>query len=351
MEEPIEMRDAQEANPETSDDASGDLEAILAENAAMVEQFLAGGDTDAPLVSEALTEGHRSGVVAVMGKPNVGKSSLMNALLGEKLAIVTPKPQTTRETQLGILTWPDMQTVFVDTPGIHEARNKLGEYMVGTAESTVPDADLILLIVDLATLPESADEIIARHLAQYSETPQILALNKLDLVDDKQADEHAAAYQALVPEADPVRISATERDNLDRLLEMIAAALPEGPRYYPADQITDQHIRAAAAELIREQALLMYEQEVPHAVAVSISEFKERSADMTYIAATIFVERESQKGILIGKRGSALKSLGRQARSELEALLGTQVYLDLWVKVLKNWRKDENALKRLGYAE
>ena len=322
---------------------------VIAENERLLREFLAQGDKDAPVIETDLPSEHRSGFVAVVGKPNVGKSTLMNVYLGEKVAIVTPKPQTTRENQLGILTRPEAQIVFVDTPGIHEARNKLGEYMVEVAAGTIPDADVVLFIVDVSEMPTRADEIIAGMIAEQARGPVILALNKCDLIGESEAAEHSAAYQALLPNADPILVSATRGDNRERLLEMLVERLPYGPRYYPAEQLTQTQIRDNAAELIREQVLLMYEQEVPHAVVVKVMEFKERSPDLTYIAATIFVERDSQKRILIGSKGSALKELGRRARAELEAMLGTRVYLDLWVKVLKNWRKDESALRRLGY--
>lgn len=347
------MTDSQQEERDIIEDntpSEEELEAIRAENERMLEQYLSQGDAEAPEVSEALPDGHRSGYVAVIGKPNVGKSTLMNALLGEKLAIVSPKPQTTRDRQLGIYTDEDVQIVFVDTPGIHEARNKLGEYMVDVATGAMPDADVILFIVDGSEKPTRADEAIAQLVKDKSRIPAILALNKRDLLGEGD-NGHAAAYEALVPEAEPILLSAKTGDSIDELFEMIVERLPEGPRYYPADLLTETQVRDNVAELIREQALMLYEEEVPHSLAVQVTQFKERSADMTYIAATIFVERDSQKSIVIGKRGAALKQLGKQARAELEAMLGTQVYLDLWVKVMKNWRKDENALRRLGYEE
>ncbi|HEC21506.1 MAG TPA: GTPase Era [Chloroflexi bacterium] len=300
-------------------------------------------------LDEELPPGHRAGYVAVIGKPNVGKSTLMNVLLGEKVAIVSPKPQTTRDRQLGILTLPEAQIIFVDTPGIHRARNRLGEYMVERATEAIPDADLILFMVDISEMPGKADEIIAELVNEQEGTPALLVMNKSDLISGDVIARHQAAYQALVPRARPIMISATRGDNVPELLDMIIEALPEGPRYFPPDQLTDAQLRDSAAEIIREKVLLLYEQEVPHSVAVEIEEFKERSEDLTYIRATIYVERESQKGILIGQGGKMLKKLGQMARPELEEMLGTRVYLDLWVKVLKNWRKNEQALRRLGY--
>ena len=294
--------------------------------------------------------GHRSGFVAVIGKPNVGKSTLMNAYLGQKVAIVSEKPQTTRWRIRGILTRPDAQIIFVDTPGIHQPKHKLGEFMVETATRAIPDADVILFVVDVSEMPTAEDEQIARLIEKYGRAPVILALNKADLLPPERVIPHTDAYFKLVRHEDWMLVSATRGDNRDKLLDMIIAHLPEGPRYYPEDQITDQPVRTIAAELIREQVLHFTHQEVPHAVAVVVEDFKERSPNLTYISATIYVEKDSQKGIIIGKEGRMLKRIGQAARREIEALLGTQVYLDLWVKVRKKWRRREEELRRLGYA-
>ncbi len=296
-----------------------------------------------------LPEDHRSGFVSVVGKPNVGKSTLMNAFLGEKLAITSPKPQTTRERQLGILTRENIQIVFVDTPGIHIARSKLGEFMVDVATQSIPDADVILFLADVSELPNAADQAIAELVNRNDRVPAILVLNKCDLLDAEQEILHREAYEALVPEATPILVSATEGQNVEAVLDLIINELPEGPRYYPEEQLTDTHLRDNLAEIIREKVLHLYEREIPHSAAVVVNEFKERSKDMTYVAATIYVERDSQKQIIIGKNGQMIKKLGKLARVEIAQLLGTKVYLDLWVKVLKNWRKDEQALNRLGY--
>jgi GTP-binding protein Era len=325
------------------------LSDILAHNERLLAEFLARGDTDVPEIQQDLPAEHRSGYVAVVGKPNVGKSTLMNRFLGEKLAIVSPKPQTTRSNQLGILTRPDGQVVFVDTPGIHRAHNKLDEYMVDAAMETIPDADVVLFIVDVSELPGTADEMIAAVIGEKQVRQVFLALNKADLVSGEQGVAQAAAYRRLLPDAEPVMISATEGTNCAALLERIVLALPHGPRYFPDEQLTQTHVRDNVAEIIREQALLLYQHEIPHSLAVQVEQFGERGPDLTYIEATLYVERDSQKRILIGSGGAALKQLGRQARVELEQMLGTRVYLELWVKVLKNWRKDEQALKRLGY--
>jgi GTP-binding protein Era len=301
------------------------------------------------LLEEDLPEDHRSGFVAVIGKPNVGKSTLMNAYLGQKVAIVSDKPQTTRRRLLGILTRPDAQIIFVDTPGIHRPRHKLGQFMVQTATRAIPDADAILFLVDISTMPDDEDQQIATLIAEHEHVPVILALNKMDLLPSHKVQPHTNAYLDLVRHDDWMMLSATRGDNLDTLLERIIAHLPLGPRYYPEDQITDQTVRAIAAELIREQVLRFTHQEVPHAVAVLVDEFKERSADLTYIHATIIVERESQRRILLGEGGQMIKLI-TAARHEIERLVDTRVYLELWVKVWKKWRKDEANLRRLGYA-
>jgi GTP-binding protein Era len=306
-------------------------------------------DLDLP-TPEELPPDHRSGFVAVIGKPNVGKSTLMNAYLGHKVAIVSEKPQTTRHRIRGILTRPDAQIIFVDTPGIHQPRHKLGEFMVETATKAIPDADVVLFMVDVSEMPTAEDEQIAELIAEYCRSPVILVLNKADLLPPEKVQPHSNAYFGLVKYDEWMMISATRGDNLDKLLNMIVARLPQGPRYYPPDQLTDQDMRFIAAELIREQVLRFLHQEVPHSVAVVVEEWKQRREDLTYIGANIFVEKDSQKGIIIGEGGSMLKRIGRAAREEIEQLVGTQVYLDLWVKVRKKWRKDEEELRRLGYA-
>lgn len=301
------------------------------------------------LIPESLPEGHHSGFVALVGRPNVGKSTLMNAYLGQKIAIVSEKPQTTRQRILGILTEPNYQIVFVDTPGIHSPHHLLGEYMVTTAKRTLKDADVILWLVDGSVPPTSDDVSIGETLREAAKAPVILAVNKMDLVPEQDRDGVAAQYLALANIHAHTLISATRGDNRDRLLEMIVQALPLGPRYFPEEQVTDQDERFLAAELIREQVLRECHQEVPHSVAVIVDEFKDRSDDLSYISATIAVERESQKQIVIGRGGSMLKRIGQGARLEIEKALGRRVYLELWVKVLPKWRRDPALLKRLGY--
>lgn len=295
-----------------------------------------------------LPEGHKSGFVAVLGQPNVGKSTLMNQFLGEKLAIVTPRPQTTRTRQLGILTRNDVQVIFVDTPGMHRARNALGEYMVDTVEMTLPDNDVLLILVDATFPPREQDEDLAEQVrARAGEGQVALVLNKMDLVASDA--EHLDQYRALYPQAAVFEVSALEGEGTDDLLAWIVEQLPEGPRFYPAEQLTQTRLRDNVAEVIREKMLLLYDEEIPHASAVVVDEFKERDHNMTYVGATIYVEKSSQKGIVIGKGGATIKRLNQEARPDIAEIVGTRVYLDLWVKVLKNWRKDENALRRLGY--
>ncbi len=300
-------------------------------------------------VPEELPEGYRSGFVAVLGKPNVGKSTLINALVGQKVAIVSSKPQTTRRRLLGILTLPQAQIIFIDTPGIHFPKHKLGEYMVETATRALRDVDLALFMVDLSGPPTEEDEEIARLLAQRRPAPVILALNKVDLLSPPEEEGRREAYLSLGEFDQWLSISATRGDNRDRLLDLIIEHLPLGPQYYPPEQVTDQEVRFMAGELIREKALEYLHQEVPYSLAVVVEEFTERREDLTYISATIHVERESQKGIVLGQKGEMVKRIGQAARREIEALLEKRVYLELWVKVSKKWRHKEAALRRLGY--
>ncbi len=302
-----------------------------------------------PLLDDKLPEGHKSGFVALVGKPNVGKSTLLNRWMGLKLAAVTPKPQTTRTRLQGILTRDDAQIIFVDTPGIHRPRTALGDYMVDTARQAVPDADLVLFMVDLSVPPNAADEHVAQLVAQYVSIPAILVMNKADLVPPEELEERCQAYAALGQFDHLVVISAENGQGVDALLELVVERLPEGPRFYPTEQITDQPERFIAAELIREQVLLHLRQEVPHAVAVLVQEFKRRENGVLYISAEIYTERDSQKGIVIGAGGAMLRRIGSAARASLEGFFGQQVYVDLWVKVRKDWRSNTTYLKQLGY--
>ena len=304
--------------------------------------------------------GHRSGFVAVIGKPNVGKSTLLNAYLGQKVSIVSSKPQTTRTRILGILTRPNAQVLFVDTPGIHSPKHSLGRYMVDAAISAIDDADAVVFMVDLSELPDDDDRRIAHALRDRSDNRSvILALNKMDRrLEPAELQAHVEAYWALAPTPegeqppapwDWIMLSATQAKNLEELLDKIIAVLPEGPLYYPPDQVTDRQERDIASELIRAQVLLHLRQEVPHSVAVAIEQYDERTNGTVHIAATIYVERDSQKGILIGSGGRRLKQIGADARHEIQRMLDARVFLELRVKVRKDWRSDERELKRLGY--
>ncbi len=298
----------------------------------------------------AVPEGHRSGFVAVIGRPNVGKSTLMNQFVGEKVAIVSSKPQTTRSRILGIVTHESFQVVFVDTPGIHRPFHKLGQMMVNTAKNVIPEADVVLFMVDVSVMPTDEDQMIAGILKGRTGVSTILVLNKMDLLPPEKIEAHTEAYWDLAPFHDEWMMTiATDGVNLDALLDKVVDLLPEGPRYYPREYITDQTEREIVAELIREQILRHTYQEVPHSVAVVVEEFKEREQGVTYIAANVFVERESQKGIIIGRGGRMISKIGSQARKAVERLVGGKVYLDLWVKVRQDWREDERELRRLGF--
>jgi GTP-binding protein Era len=305
-----------------------------------------------PLPSDFETPpGFRSGVVAVVGRPNVGKSTLINRILGQKVAAVSPKPQTTRRRQLGIFTGPMAQILFVDTPGLHAPQHKLGEYMVKAAESAVHDVDVILIVLDVSEPPETADRHLADTVARLrGDTPVVLAMNKIDAVPDAHVRAtRVAEHSALIPHAAAFQVSATEGTDVEDLVADLISRMPEGPLYFPEDQLSEVNMRVIAAEIIREKVMIHTEQEVPHSCAVEIDSYRERSDSLTYIGATIYVERDSQKGIVIGKGGDRIKKIGSDARTELGEMLGTTVYLELQVKVLKNWRSDERSMARFGY--
>jgi len=295
-------------------------------------------------------EDHKSGFIAVMGRPNVGKSTLLNRLLDQKVAAVSPKPQTTRLQQLGILTIPGAQLIFIDTPGLHHPQHKLGEFMNQDALIALEEADIALVILDGSFPPSSEDHLFSTAFQQLKSKPDIiLALNKIDKLAPDQTDEIAALYQELFPDGEITLISALTGENLDNVLTLLIEKLPEGPLLYPEDQITDLYERDIAADMIRAAAMLHLQHELPHVIAVRIDEYTERDEKGAYIEATVFVERESQKSIVIGEGGKMVKKIGSTARKEIEAMSGRKVFLRLRVKVKKNWRNDLNALRLFGF--
>ena len=287
---------------------------------------------------------YKSGFVAVIGRPNVGKSTLINELIGQKIAIMSDKPQTTRNKILCVLTEDDAQIVFLDTPGIHKPAHKLGEYMVKAAEGALNEVDAVCFVVDATEKFGAGEKYILERLEKTSK-PVILLINKVDLVEKNDLLPIMESYRKLYDFKAIIPISAKEGENLGALLTEIKKYLPEGPKYYPDDFVTDQPERLIAAELIREKILQLTRDEVPHSVAVEVEEMKPRKKVDVYTRATIYVERESQKGIVIGKRGALLKEIGEAARKDIEAMLGSKIYLDLWVKVKKDWRDKEGAIR------
>lgn len=290
----------------------------------------------------------KSGFVSVIGRPNVGKSTLVNSMIGQKVAIMSDKPQTTRNKILCVLTTDDAQVLFIDTPGIHKPKHKLGEYMVRTAEATLREVDVVLFVVDATMKKGPGEEYILERLAQIN-TPVILVVNKIDNVPKSAILPIIEQYTKVREFAAVVPISALEKTNLTGLLEELKNYLEPGPQYYPTDMITDQPERLVIAEMIREKVLHNTREEIPHAIAVEVEEMTKRSNDDLYVRAVIYVERDSQKGIVIGAGGQLLKDIGRLAREDIQNLLGSKIYLDLWVKVKKAWRNREGILKSFGY--
>jgi GTP-binding protein Era len=296
----------------------------------------------------------KSGFVAVMGRPNVGKSTLINALLKQKVAAVSPRAQTTRKRQMGILTLHreegDAQVVFVDTPGIHKPRHKLGELMNREATETLQECDSILFVGDASQTPQPDDHLLFELLRRLKRpAPIILALNKIDLVETTVREERMQSFQEKLPTSRGITISATQGIGLDELQVIILDSLPEGEPYFPEEQLTDLYERDIAADLIREAALNLLREEVPHGIAVRIDQFTEREEKGAYIEATLFVERESHKPIVIGQGGQMLKKIGTAARKEIEAMSGRKVFLSLRVKTRQGWRNDEKVLKNFGF--
>jgi GTPase len=292
----------------------------------------------------------KAGFVAVMGRPNVGKSTLVNALVGQKIAAVTPRPQTTRKNQMGILSLENAQVVFIDTPGVHHPRHKLGESMNQEALETLDNCDMVLFVVDVSELPNAEDQLLADTLAKsHLRIPIWLALNKSDLVSQDEIVSRQAAYATLIPQAYQLVISAAKNIGLDKLLQKILGNLVSGEPFFPEGQVTDLYEREIAADLIRESALIFLRDEVPHGIAIRIDQYTERQETGAYIEGTLFVEKESHKPIVIGQNGEMLKKIGTAARHEIETATGRKVFLHLRVKVRKNWRDDEKVLHWFGY--
>lgn len=292
---------------------------------------------------------YRSGFISIIGRPNVGKSTLLNQILGQKVSIISDKPQTTRNRILGVKHLPEGQMVFFDTPGIHKARTKLNQRMVQAALASLEEVDLIFFLVEPDPEPGEGDLFITEHL-QKIRTPKILVINKIDLVKKERLIPILDFYNQRAGFSEMIPISALEGENTDRLIETAFGYLPEGSPYFPEDVVTDQPVRFLAAEIVREKVIQRTREEVPYAIAVQIEDFKEDEVkNLSRIQALIFVERESQKGILIGRSGGTLKEIGTAARQELEALLGTKIFLELWVKVKKGWSKNDAFLSEMGY--
>lgn len=296
-----------------------------------------------------MNQNFKSGFVTLVGRPNVGKSTLMNQIIGQKIAITSNKPQTTRNRIQTVYTCEDGQIVFLDTPGIHKAKNKLGEYMVNTAENTFKEVDVILWLVEPSTFIGAGERHIAETLAKVN-TPIILVINKIDMVKKEEILAFIQAYKDICSFAEIIPVSAKSGENKEQLIKGILKYLPYGPMFYDEDTITDQPERQIVAELIREKALRLLSEEIPHGIAVSIEAMKEKKHGAMYdIQATIVCERDSHKGIIIGKQGAMLKRIGTDARYEIERLLDAKVNLQLWVKVKKDWRDSDFLLKNYGY--
>ncbi|KGF47655.1 GTPase Era [Veillonella montpellierensis DNF00314] len=290
----------------------------------------------------------KSGFVAVVGRPNVGKSTLINALIDDKIVIVSDKAQTTRNRIICVYTDDEKQIVFMDTPGIHKPKHKLGEFMVNAAVESLKEIEAVLFVVAGNEKRGPGDNFIIEQLKKVT-VPVFLLINKIDTLTKEDIVKNIITYQSAYPFADIIPISAKEKSNLPVILEELAKNLPEGPQYFPDDMITDQPERLIISDIIREKILLITRDEIPHAIAVDIDEIKTRSDGTMYVRATIYCERDSQKGIIIGKHGTLLKEIGASARKDIERLLATKVFLDLWVKVKKDWRNKSAILSELGY--
>ncbi|MCD7917976.1 MAG: GTPase Era [Clostridiales bacterium] len=293
----------------------------------------------------------KSGIITIVGRPNVGKSTLLNALVGEKIAIVSHKPQTTRNRICGIVTRGDKQFVFTDTPGLNKARNRLGEYMEGVVRASINDVDAAVLVVEPVPAPGEQEKELMRRI-QAIGVPAVLVINKVDVLEQKEKVlEVMAAYQALHDFADIVPLSALKRDGVDELLQVLERFLPEGPELFPQDMTTDQPEKQVMAEILREKMLVNLNQEIPHGTAVEITKFSQRDSGIIDCEATIYCEKANHKGIIIGKHGDMLKRISTSARRDMERFMGEKVFLTTWVKVKENWRDDLMAVQNFGYRD
>ena len=297
-----------------------------------------------------MTKSFKSGFVAIVGRPNVGKSTFMNYVLGQKIAIMSDKAQTTRNKIQGVYTKDNAQIVFLDTPGIHKPKHELGEFMVKSAYSALKEVDAVLFMVNVSEKRGPGDDFIIEKLKGIK-TPLFLVLNKIDLVTPEVLLERVESYKDALDFAGVFPISVLQGNNVNELMEALINALPEGPQYYPADQITDHPEYFVVSELIREKILQLTQEEIPHSVAVTVDKMQKDEFDKVHVYANIIVERKSQKGIIIGKGGRLLKEIGTRARRDIQQLLGNKVYLELWVKVEKDWRKRKSNLQEYGYRE
>ncbi|EZP76190.1 GTPase Era [Parageobacillus genomosp. 1] len=296
-------------------------------------------------------EGYKSGFVAIVGRPNVGKSTFLNRVIGQKIAIMSDKPQTTRNKIQGVYTTEDAQIIFIDTPGVHKPKHKLGDFMMKVALNALREVDLILFMINVEEGFGRGDAFIIERLKEVN-TPVFLVMNKIDKVHPDDLLPLIEQYKDLYPFAEIIPISALQGNNVENLVGQIKKYLPEGPQYYPPDQITDHPEQFIIAELIREKALHLTREEVPHSIAVVVERIERREdSDTVYVGAVIIVERDSQKGIIIGKQGRMLKEIGQRARMDIEALLGSKVFLELWVKVQKDWRNRLAQLRDFGFRE
>ncbi|MFB7159767.1 MULTISPECIES: GTPase Era [unclassified Lysinibacillus] len=297
-------------------------------------------------------KGYKSGFISIIGRPNVGKSTFLNRVIGQKIAIMSDKPQTTRNKVQGVLTSNDSQMIFIDTPGIHKPKHKLGDFMLKVSKNTLREVDVIMFMVNAEQKLGKGDEFILEMLAG-NPTPVFLVINKIDQIHPDELIGIIESYKDRYDFAEIVPISALQGNNVEDLLTTLAKYLPEGPQYYPADQVTDHPERFIISELIREKVLHLTREEIPHSIAVVIDKIRrdEENEDKIRVAATIIVERDSQKGIVIGKRGALLKEVGIRARKDIEMLLGSKVYLELWVKVQKDWRNKSTHLRDFGFRD